>query len=133
METNEEQDARSQFLLPSESKFGPGSANSSREMRHMMRCVLVATDGSDAALAAVKSAADLVRTLGPDARLHVVSAGHYVRVPGPLGRAPDGAPDLLAEQAPEALASAKSAVEGDGGPPVSTITWYRRVAAPVRR
>lgn len=83
----------------------------------MIRCVLVATDGSDAALDAVKTAADLVRSLGPDARLHVVSAVNYVSVPGPLGRAPDGAPDLLAEQAHQALDDAKAAVDAGGGVP----------------
>ena len=78
----------------------------------MIRCVLAATDGSEAALDAVKTAADLVASLGPQARLHVVSAVNYISVPGPLGRAPEGAPDLLAEQAQQALDDAQAAVKG---------------------
>ncbi|MBV8490379.1 MAG: universal stress protein [Candidatus Eremiobacteraeota bacterium] len=83
----------------------------------MIRTVLVATDGSDAALDAVRTAADLARSLGPDARLHVVSAVDYIAVPGPLGKAPDGAPDLLKEQANEALEAARAAVSAGGGVP----------------
>lgn len=68
--------------------------------------VLVATDGSDAALTAVRSALELTRSLGPDASLHVVSAIDYAGVPSMLAKRPPNAPDLLADQAESALAEA---------------------------
>jgi nucleotide-binding universal stress UspA family protein len=83
----------------------------------MIRCVLVATDGSDEALYAVRTAAELARSLGAEAQLHVVSAVDYIGLPGPLGKAPDGAPDLLSEQAQQALAEARDAVEAGGALP----------------
>jgi nucleotide-binding universal stress UspA family protein len=74
----------------------------------MIRTLLVATDGSEAAEAAVRTAIDLVLSLGPDARLHVVGVVHYVGVPGVLGKQPPGAPDLLGEQIDAALAEASA-------------------------
>lgn len=72
----------------------------------MIRCVLVATDGSSASLAAARTAADLTASLGPDARLHAASAIDYVGVPDMLAKRPPSAPDLLAEEAEAALEAA---------------------------
>jgi nucleotide-binding universal stress UspA family protein len=80
----------------------------------MIRCVLVATDGSRAAEAAVKTGIELARSLGPDARLHVASAIDYAPVPGVLAKHPKGAPDLLADQATSALAFASAAATAAG-------------------
>ncbi len=80
----------------------------------MIRCVLVATDGSEAACAAVRTAAELVASLGPQARLHVAAAIDYVGLPGVLGKRPPGAPDLLADQAREALDEAAAVAKEAG-------------------
>jgi nucleotide-binding universal stress UspA family protein len=72
----------------------------------MIRCVLVATDGSEASMAAVCCAAELAASLGPEARLHVAAAVDYAGVPGVLAKQPAGAPDLLTEEAQAALADA---------------------------
>ena len=81
----------------------------------MIRCVLVATDGSDAAEAAVHTGVELVLSLGPEASLHVASAVNYATgVPSMLAKAPEGAPDLLAEQAQEALQLAAAAAFARG-------------------
>ncbi|HEY5427253.1 MAG TPA: universal stress protein [Candidatus Tumulicola sp.] len=80
----------------------------------MIGCVLAATDGSEPSLAAVNTAIDLVRSLGPEARLHVASVVDYAGVPASLGKHPVGAPDLLSEQADEALARAAAAVSAAG-------------------
>jgi nucleotide-binding universal stress UspA family protein len=80
----------------------------------MIRCVLLATDGSDAACAAVRTAIDLTQSLGPDARLHVASVVDYVEVPSVLGKHPPSAPDLLSEQAEEALNDAAAGIRKAG-------------------
>ena len=80
----------------------------------MIRCVLVATDGSEASLAAVRTAVDLTASLGPDARLHVAAVIDYAGVPGVLAKQPPEAPDLLAEEAEGALVSAMAAVAEAG-------------------
>ncbi|HVA33225.1 MAG TPA: universal stress protein [Candidatus Baltobacteraceae bacterium] len=72
-------------------------------MTSLIRCVLAATDGSETALAAVETATQLTVSLGPHARMHVVSVIAYAGLPGMLAKQPAGAPDLLAEQAEEAL------------------------------
>lgn len=72
-----------------------------------MRTVLVATDGSPAAAAAVRAAAELTASLGPQARLDVVAVVDYLEVPAALARHPASAPDLLAEEAAAALAAAR--------------------------
>jgi len=82
----------------------------------MIRIVLVATDGSEAAEAAVRTAVDLAISLGPDARLHVVGVVHYAGVPELLGKQPPGAPDLLGDQIDAALASAAEAARAAGAP-----------------
>lgn len=69
----------------------------------MIVCVLVATDGSDPAMSAVRTAVALVKSLKPGARLHVVSAVDYAGIPSALAKHPPDAPDLLAEQAEQAL------------------------------
>lgn len=75
----------------------------------MMRCVLVATDGSDESRAAVDTGIELVRSLGSDARLHVASVINYAGVPDVMAKQPPGAPDLLAEQADASLEQAREA------------------------
>jgi nucleotide-binding universal stress UspA family protein len=80
----------------------------------MIRCVLLATDGSEAACAAVRTAIDLTQSLGPDARLHVASVVDYVEVPSVLGKHPPSAPDLLWEQAEEALNDAAAGIRKAG-------------------
>jgi nucleotide-binding universal stress UspA family protein len=80
----------------------------------MIRQVLVATDGSEASVAAVRAAVDLTRSLGPDARLHVGSVIDYAEVPVVLSKQPAGAPDLLAEQAQAALKNAAEIVSAGG-------------------
>jgi nucleotide-binding universal stress UspA family protein len=80
----------------------------------MIRCVLVATDGSQASIAAVRSAAELTQSLGPDARLHVASVVDYAGVPEVLAKQPTGAPDLLTEQARGALDEARAALAAAG-------------------
>lgn len=80
----------------------------------MIRCVLAATDGSDAAAAAVQTAILLTQSLGPDAHLHVASVVDYVDVPSVLGKHPPGAPDLLTQQAEEALSQATDAARSAG-------------------
>jgi nucleotide-binding universal stress UspA family protein len=69
----------------------------------MFRTVLVATDGSDEATAAVRKAVELTLSLGPEASLHVASVVAYAGVPSMLAKQPPDAPDLLADQAQEAL------------------------------
>jgi nucleotide-binding universal stress UspA family protein len=69
----------------------------------VFRCVLAATDGSDAALAAVRTAIELAESFGAEARLHVAAVIDYAGVPSVLAKAPEAAPDLLTEQAEEAL------------------------------
>ncbi|MGA8533939.1 MAG: universal stress protein, partial [Candidatus Tumulicola sp.] len=80
----------------------------------MIRCVLVATDGSEASVAAVHTGVDLRQSLGPGARLHVASVVDYAAVPGVLAKRPAGAPDLLAEQARAALEHAGQIVAASG-------------------
>lgn len=80
----------------------------------MIRTVLVVTDGSQAAGAAVAAAIELVRSLGNDARLHVASAVNYIGGQSMLTKAPSGAPDLLADQAQEALQLAAAAAFAQG-------------------
>ncbi|HTU83132.1 MAG TPA: universal stress protein [Candidatus Acidoferrales bacterium] len=80
----------------------------------MIRCVLVATDGSDAALWAVGTAAELAASLGSGARLHVAAAVDYFAVPAMLGKPPPGAPDLLADEARDALEQAEAVIRQAG-------------------
>jgi nucleotide-binding universal stress UspA family protein len=107
----------------------------------MIRRVLVATDGSDAALAAVRTGAELTASLGPEAELHVVSAVDYAGVPPMLAKRPPGAPDLLADEAVRALAQAEAAC-GEAGVPVrarvvhgevveAILTYAREVRADI--
>jgi nucleotide-binding universal stress UspA family protein len=72
----------------------------------VIRVVLVATDGSEASLAAVQTAVDLTASLGADARLHVASVVDYAEVPGVLAKHPPDVPDLLTDEAEGALQSA---------------------------
>ena len=80
----------------------------------MIRRVLVATDGSEAAMAAVRCAITLTQSLGPQASLHIGSVIDYAGVPSMLAKQPAGAPDLLAEQAEEALGLAAAAAFAQG-------------------
>lgn len=82
----------------------------------MMRCVLAATDGSDASLFAVETGIELVRSFGADARLHVATVVDYAGVPPVLGKHPPGVPDLLLEQADAALKQAVAATAAAGIP-----------------
>lgn len=80
----------------------------------MIRTVLVATDGSDASLAAVRTAVDLTTSLGPQARLHVAAVVDYAGVPEVLAKHPPDVPDLLTDEAESALESAMMIVTGAG-------------------
>jgi nucleotide-binding universal stress UspA family protein len=80
----------------------------------MIRCVLVATDGSDASAAAVRTAIALTESLRTQAQLHVASVVDYAGVPEVLAKQPVGAPDLLTEQAKSALESAAAAITDAG-------------------
>ena len=82
----------------------------------MIRCVLVATDGSEASLAAVRVAAELTASLGPAARLHVAAVVDYAGVPGVLAKRPPDAPDLLTEEAETALGQAARILAEAGVP-----------------
>jgi len=82
----------------------------------MMRCVLVATDGSDESRAAVDTGIELVRSLGPEARLHVASVISYAGVPDIMAKQPPGAPDLLAEEADASLEQARTVTAAAGMP-----------------
>ena len=81
-----------------------------------MRCVLVATDGSDESRAAVETGIALARSLGPDARLHVASVISYAGVPDVMAKQPPGAPDLLAEEVTAALERAREVTQAAGVP-----------------
>jgi nucleotide-binding universal stress UspA family protein len=96
----------------------------------VIRCVLVATDGSDVAAAAVRTAVDLVLSLGPDARLHAASAIDYAGVPEMLAKRPPGAPDLLAEQAEQALTDAEVLAK-DAGVPIQRHLLHGEVVEAV--
>ena len=76
----------------------------------MIRCVLVATDGSDASHAAVRAAVELTASLGAEARLHIAAVVDYAGVPGVLAKRPPDAPDLLTDEAEAALESAAEIV-----------------------
>ncbi len=80
----------------------------------MYKTVMVATDGSDSAAAAVTTAVELTRSFGPDGMLHVVAVVNYAEVPGPLGKHPAGAPDLLGEEVTLALDAARAIVAPSG-------------------
>lgn len=82
----------------------------------MFRTVLVATDGSDEAMTAVRAAIELVRSLGAGAGLHVASVVAYADVPAMLAKQPTDAPDLLAEQAQSAVQLASAAAYAAGLP-----------------
>jgi nucleotide-binding universal stress UspA family protein len=82
----------------------------------MIRTVLVATDGSEAAEVAVRTAAELTLSLGPKAYLHIAGVVHYADVPSLLAKHPAAAPDLLGDQIAEALASATVIAQGAGVP-----------------
>ena len=82
----------------------------------MIRIVLVATDGSEAAEVAVRTAADLTLSLGPEAYLHVAGVVQYAEVPAMLAKHPAGAPDLLGDQIADALASATALAQAAGVP-----------------
>lgn len=69
----------------------------------MFRTVLVATDGSDEAMGALNKAVELVLSLGAGASLHIASVVSYAGIPTMLAKQPPNAPDLLADQAQEAL------------------------------
>jgi nucleotide-binding universal stress UspA family protein len=80
----------------------------------MYKTVMVATDGSDSADHAVQTAIELTRSLGSGARLHIVAVVNYVDVPGPLGKHPEGAPDLLGDEVTQALATAEKLAASSG-------------------
>ena len=82
----------------------------------MMRCVLVASDGSEESRAAVETGIELVRSLGPDARLHVASVISYAGVPSVMSKQPPGAPDLLADEANAALEQAREIADAAAMP-----------------
>lgn len=73
----------------------------------MMRTIVAATDGSSMAVHAVRAALDLAAALPRRPAVHVVSVVDYADVPAGLGKAPPGAPDLLADEAQQALDAAR--------------------------
>jgi nucleotide-binding universal stress UspA family protein len=80
----------------------------------MICCVLVATDGSEASMAAVGMAVELTQSLGSGGRLHVASVVDYVGVPEVLAKQPASAPDLLTDQAEAALTKALAVTDAAG-------------------
>jgi nucleotide-binding universal stress UspA family protein len=82
----------------------------------MIRSVLVATDGSDASMAAVRTAVELTVSLGAEARLHIAAVVDYAGVPGVFAKQPPEAPDLLTEEAEAALERAAEIVAEAGLP-----------------
>ncbi len=82
----------------------------------MIRSVLVATDGSEASMAAVRTAVELTASLGEEARLHVAAVVDYAGVPGVFAKQPPAAPDLLTEEAEAALERAGRIVAEAGLP-----------------
>ena len=72
----------------------------------MIKRIVVGTDGSEIAQRALSVALDLASSLKTTPEIIVVSAVNYIQVGGGLTQAPDGAPDLLGEEADGALASA---------------------------
>jgi nucleotide-binding universal stress UspA family protein len=82
----------------------------------MIRTVLVATDGSEAAEVAVRTAAELTLSLGPKAHLHIAGVVHYADVPSVLAKHPAAAPDLLGDEIAVALASAITIAQAAGVP-----------------
>lgn len=80
----------------------------------MIRCVLVATDGSEPSIAAVATGIEIVQSLGPEARLHAATVVDYAEVPSVMAKHPAAAPDLLAEQADAALAQVAAAAAEAG-------------------
>lgn len=80
----------------------------------MMRTIVAATDGSAMAAHAVHAALDLAASLPERPAVHVVSVVDYADVPAGLGKAPPGAPDLLAEEAQRALEAAREAAAERG-------------------
>jgi len=82
----------------------------------MICIVLVATDGSEAAEVAVRTAAELTLSLGAQGYLHIAGVVHYAEVPGMLGKHPVGAPDLLGDEIAEALEAAQAIAQAAGVP-----------------
>lgn len=80
----------------------------------MFRTVLIATDGSDESMTAMRTAIELVLSLGAGAGLHVASVIAYAGVPAILAKQPPNAPDLLADQAQSALQLAGAAAYSAG-------------------
>jgi nucleotide-binding universal stress UspA family protein len=80
----------------------------------MIRCVLVATDGSEPSIAAVATAIEIVQSLGPHARLHAATVMDYAELPDVMAKHPAAAPDLLAERADAALEQVTAAAATAG-------------------
>jgi len=68
--------------------------------------VVVAIDGSHAALHALREFFELAKEFTETPEVHLVTVVDYAHVPGTLGKAPAGAPDLLASDAETAQAVA---------------------------
>ncbi len=71
----------------------------------MIKTIVVGTDGSEIAHRALQVALDFAGDLKIMPEIRVVAAVDYIEAGG-LTRAPDGAPDLLAQEADNALESA---------------------------
>jgi nucleotide-binding universal stress UspA family protein len=103
--------------------------------------VLVAVDGSHAALHALDTVFTFANELQHDPEIHCVSVVDYIELPASLGEAPSSAPDLLADEAETALAvAAERAARNEKrirshierGPAVDTIlTLAREIHADV--
>lgn len=94
--------------------------------------VLVAFDGSPVAKHALREALTLVKAFREPPELHVAAVADYVVAPAGLGKAPDGAPDLLAQEAQTALAIAAEIAHAQGVP-AETRVLRGHVAAEVLR
>ena len=76
--------------------------------------IVVATDGSSVAKRGLLEALDFGTHLREAPEIHVVAVVDHIMPPAGLGKAPAGAPDLLASEAETALAAAEEIAAGKG-------------------
>jgi nucleotide-binding universal stress UspA family protein len=76
--------------------------------------IVVALDGSPVSKRALLEALELSRRLRDAPEVHIVSVVDHIVPPGGLGKAPEGAPDLLVPEAETALAAAEEIAAAKG-------------------